>query len=292
MVRLTSAILCVCAGMAATAAAESDAPSAPVALPRLLPVVALPTVSAETGGSSEEIETAQPEAGKFSAGPDATFWQGWKHKVEAGINGSTGNSETFSIRGLVGAKRTSETMETTADVGYIYNTSEGKKSKSRGEGNLRNDWLFKDSNWGFFATAKLEYDEFQRWQWRASGFLGPSYTFIKDDKTVLRGRVGAGGNYEFGKDAKEEFVPELDLGLDFSHKLTERQNIFASIDYYPSLSEFPQYRALGKAGWEIVVDPEVNMYLKIGVSDRYISNPGTGFKKNDLEYFLTLGWEF
>jgi len=93
-------------------------------------------------------------------------------------------------------------------------------------------------------------------------------------------------------DAKEEFVPELDLGLDFSHKLTERQNIFASIDYYPSLSDFPQYRALGKAGWEIVVDPEVNMYLKIGVSDRYISNPGTGFKKNDLEYFLTLGWEF
>ncbi len=316
MSRLTFAILCVCASTASTAFAASDPSSIgaafvpsivarevamtsgtaaastaqDVALPQLLPAVALRIVTFATAPNRGEDPPAA--ASKFTAGPDATFWQGWKRKAELGINGTAGNSEAFNIRALIGAKRISETMETAADVGYIYNTSESKKSKSRGEGNLRNDWLFKDSNWGFYGLGKIEYDEFQNWQWRLSGYAGPSYSFIKDETTTLRGRIGAGGSYEFGKKAKEEFIPEIDIGLDFTHKLTERQNIFASVDYYPSLSNFPRYRAIGKAGWELAVDPEVNMYLKVGVSDRYDSDPGIGFKRNDVEYFVTLGWEF
>jgi hypothetical protein len=47
-----------------------------------------------------------------------------------------------------------------------------------------------------------------------------------------------------------------------------------------------------KAGWEIVVDPEVNMTLKLGVEDRYNDNPGPDRKKNDIEYFALLAWSF
>lgn len=223
--------------------------------------------------------------------PPATFFEGWKGKIELGLNGSDGNSETLSVRAAVGGKRTTETMETTAELSYLYNTDDGEKTKSRGELNVKNDWLFKDSPWGFFVQGKAEYDEFQDWNWRTSLYAGPSYTFIKNERTTLRGRAGVGISKEYGG-SKNEITPEALVGLDFTHKLTDRQSIYVSAEWLPSLSDWPDYRANAKAGYEIVVDPETNMLLKLGIVDRYDSNPGEDIKKNDIEYFVILGWEF
>jgi putative salt-induced outer membrane protein YdiY len=248
--------------------------------------------AAATLAARTELLGIQP-TDKPAPPPDPdSFWDGWKRNAELGLNGSEGNTENLSLRALVGGERKTSQMETRADLGYFYATDQSKKTKSRGEGNLRNDWLFGDSPWGFFAQARLEYDEFQTWQWRASGFLGPSYTFIKDDRTLLRGRAGLGGAYEFGKDADEKFVPEAMLGLDFEHKLSERTKIYATLEYYPSLDEFPDYRLYGKAGIEVLVDPELGMSFRAGVVDRYDASPGEGRKRNDLEYFAALAWTF
>ena len=53
-----------------------------------------------------------------------------------------------------------------------------------------------------------------------------------------------------------------------------------------------EYRTDAKAGWDIVIDPEVNMSLKLGVNHRHNSEPGEGKKENDLEYFAMIGWSF
>jgi len=44
--------------------------------------------------------------------------------------------------------------------------------------------------------------------------------------------------------------------------------------------------------YSILVDPELNMSLRLGVENRYNSNPGGNDKKNDLDYFLALVWAF
>lgn len=259
---------------AAPAAADA-APAQPAATPAVPPPPAPP------------VEPAKPAPPP----PPETFFDGWKGKIELGLNGSDGNAENLSFRGGIGGKRITEPMETTLDLGYIYATSDGAKNKSRGEINAKNDWLFKDSPWGFFAQGKVEFDEFQDWRWRTSVFAGPSYTFIKDDKTTLRMRAGAGLTKEYGG-SRNEIIPEALVGLDFTHKLDDRQSIFFSAEWLPSLSDWPDYRVNAKAGYEVVVDPSTNMFLKLGVNDRYNSNPGDGFKKNDVEYFVLLGWEF
>ena len=224
--------------------------------------------------------------------PRLSFWRGWKRTVDLGVLGSDGNSETFGARGAFGMERKTETEETLVGLSYVYQTDDGEKTKSRGELDARHEWLFgKESRWGFFAAGKVEYDEFQDWDWRLSGFLGPSYAFIKNDTTLLRGRVGFGGAYEIGGE-DNGFEPEALIGLDFEHAFNERNKIFASAEYLPSLSDFPEYRVNSKAGWEILVDEKSGANLKLGVVDRYDSNPGDGFKKNDIEYFVTLGWSF
>jgi hypothetical protein len=124
---------------------------------------------------------------------------------------------------------------------------------------------------------------------------GPAYEFIKTERTLLLGRLGVGFSKEFGsgEGVDNRIKPELDLGLDFEHKLDDRQKILASIDYFPSLLNFPKdYRVVGKAAYEVLVDPKNNLTLKLGVENRYQSLPGEGKKKNDLLYFATVVYSF
>jgi putative salt-induced outer membrane protein YdiY len=246
---------------------------------------------ASAGGAAISLQDAAAAPPPPAPADPVDFWHGWKRTADLGLNGSEGNSENASLRAGIGAERKASDMETKAGINYQYATSDGTKTKSRGEAFARNDWLFADSPWGFFAQGKVEYDEFQAWDWRVSFAVGPSYTFIKNDMTLVRGRVGLGGSQTFGDD-DEEFRFEAMAGLDFEHKLTERQKITGMIEYYPNLSDFPDYRLVGQLGYELLVDPESNMFLKIGLADRYDSDPGDGRKKNDFEYFATLSWVF
>lgn len=230
--------------------------------------------------SSHESETP---------GVRPAFWSGWKRRLEAGLSGASGNTENFNARAAFTTSRKSERMETLADFSYIFRTENGESSKSRGEANARNDWILGESPWGLFALGKAEYDEFQDWDWRLSSFVGPSYTFVKDDRTLLRGRAGAGASYRIGGN-DHGFTPEALLGLDAERKLTSDSRVFANSEYLPSLDEFGEFRLLSKAGYEVMLN--ATMSLKAGVAHRYDSDPGAGIRPSDVEYFILLGWDF
>lgn len=223
--------------------------------------------------------------------PDS-FWQGWKGSIDAGVNGSAGNTDTLSTRAGLGLVRKTEAMETNLNFLYVYSTNDGRADKSRAEINLRNDWFLKDSNWGFFALGKAEFDDFQSWLYRTSAFAGPSYAFIKNDTVLLRGRVGAGVSREFGRGADNAIIPEALLGVDFEYKFSDTMKAFATADYLPSLKRFTDFRVDSKAGLEFLLDKNSGLNLKLGVADRYKSNPSGVSKRNDIEYFATVGLTF
>lgn len=237
----------------------------------------------------EQVKTAK--AAVPPPPPPATFRDGWKGSVEVGLAGAEGNSENFNLRAGAGASRIAELMETRFDATYVYATDNGEKSKNRLETNARNDWLLENSKWGFFLQGRYEYDDFTDYDHRVSVFAGPTYTFIRNDKTTLRGRVGAGVTREIGG-SRNEYIPEALIGIDLTHKLTERQDIFFSSEYIPSLSDFPDFRLNTRAGYAFLLDEKTSARLRAGIAQRHNSDPGDGFKQNDWEYFLTLGWEF
>lgn len=215
----------------------------------------------------------------------------WRGGVEGGVSGTEGNSQSSSLRFGLSAKRQSEILETAISSSVVYATDRGEKTASRGELSAQNDWLLRNSPWGFFVRGRAEYDEFQDWDWRLSAYAGPSYAFIRNSRTTLRARVGAGAAYEFGGES-EAVKPEGLAGLDLAHRLTERQDLYMIADYLPSLSNFPQYRLDLRAGWRVLIDPETRMNLHIGAADRYDSSPGPDKDRSDIEYFMTIGWQF
>jgi hypothetical protein len=247
-------------------------------------------------GSFAAVTLAQPEQFPEPAPADAAAlrfapFSHWTGSIELGLNGATGNVERFSGRGGIRGERRTDLNQSLAEFTYIYARTDGDTSQNEAHLVLRNDRLFVDSPWRLFGLGFIDYDELKDWDFRTAGFLGVGYAFVEDDRTQVVGRVGAGLMREWGG-GENAIVPEGLLGLDVEHQLTERQRIVGSIDFFPDLREIGPYRFLAKAAWEILVDPEVNMSLRVGAESRYDSSPGAGLKRHDLDYFAVLVWSF
>lgn len=221
-----------------------------------------------------------------------SFFRGWEGSAEVGMNGSTGNTERFNLRAGLNAERDTDRTFTTSSLTYTYAKEDGNDTENRLRFQLRNDWKLPDSpRWFLFAQGSAEYDDFQDWDVRLDGFFGLGYRFIDTERTRLNGRLGTGLSYDIGG-SDNRIRPEGLLGVDFRHQITERQLFRADSEYLPEYSNFAHYRIRSRASYEILVDPEVNLTLKLGVENRYDSNPGSGFKRNDFDYFAVLAWSF
>ena len=86
-------------------------------------------------------------------------------------------------------------------------------------------------------------------------------------------------------------MPELVFGTDYSYKFDDRQSFDLTVDYYPRIDNFSQFRLRARAAYQIILDKDNGITLRLGVQDRYDSNPG-GALRNDLNYFATLGFIF
>jgi putative salt-induced outer membrane protein YdiY len=247
------------------------------------------TTTKATNTTSDQPEGNVEDASE--AAQDLAWNEGWDYSFSAGISGASGNNENFAGRVTLGGERLTEAMETRGHASYLYSTSEGQRSASRGEIGLKNDWLL-DGPWRYFAQGLYEYDEFQAYQHRLSGAVGVGYEFINNDTTTLIGRVGVGGSYEFGKNADEKLVPEGLLGLDWTHKLSANTKLTASTTYYPSFDDFGEFRWVNSAGIEVLLDAETGMTMNAGIEHRHDSTPGTGIKPNDVDYYMGVGWKF
>lgn len=216
----------------------------------------------------------------------------WSGGVELGLNGAQGNSDLTQMRAAGEAVRDTPFDLWKTTLLYRYANANGVNTENRALLTSRYECKFgADSPWSWFVRGELEYDEFRDFDLRLAGHTGIGYLFLKNDRTLLRGRFGAGGSQKIGSEDDPDFRPELLVGGDFEHRISERQKVSTTLDVFPSVGDFGKYRAELRAAYELLVDPEWNLTLKLGCLDRYDSDPGTR-KRNDLEYFLVLLWKF
>ena len=298
------------------AAPHNAAPSAPpitappqLALPEVAPpippVEQTPTAESDTAKSdttepaTEEevadelieepllVEVEPPKAWYYAPIDWFDLWEG---NIELGMSGSNGNSETINYLLGLDAKRETEWHVLDFDLKYDRKSANSIETAHRLFGEIRWELLFEDSSWTWFFHETTEYDEFTAYDVRLSYDTGLGRCLIKDDDTSLLARAGAGLSHEIGS-PKDDMVPEAVFGLEFDHKLNERQKFSASSEYSPDVTDFLDYRLKSRASWEVLLDEDTNLSLKVSILNRYDSTPH-GKKPNDLDYTLTLLWSF
>ncbi len=246
------------------------------------PPEAPPPVVVQSEGS-EATSSAEPPA-PSEAGV-------WDRRLEFGLSGSSGNSDRTTLRFAFDGSWTKPDQILRFNALYLLNVNSGDRTQNRFESTARNEWIKAGTRWRLFLEGGFEYDEFQDYDARARIGGGVAYKFIMNEKTDLLGRAGVGASMEFGGPNDGEPNPELIFGLDLTHKLNDTQRLVASAELFPSLRDTGEYRAVLRAAWEMRVDAERRMSLRIGAENRYNSMTEDS-RKNDLEYFASLVWSF
>ena len=248
---------------------------------RLPPIEPLPLPAEAVPVPVEDVVTEPAPA------PAVKLWEGG---LELGLDGSEGNTETFGFRFGFDAKRTTTHNVLTLDLDYRKKTNRYIETTNRACLDWRFERLLQDPRWTAFVHGTVDYDEFQSFDVRATLDIGMGHQLIKSESTSLAARVGSGFSREIGG-PDESYVPEASFGLNFEHRLNQRQKLTASADYTPDVTDFNSFRLKTRAAWEVLIDQETNLSLKLSVLDRYDSTPH-GAKPNDLDYAATLLWKF
>ena len=87
-------------------------------------------------------------------------------------------------------------------------------------------------------------------------------------------------------------IPELGIfAVDANYKISDRSSLYGNFEYYPDMRKQGQFRSVTRAGWQVVIDPELKMNLRTGFEHRYDSRAASK-NASVVDYFAVVGFSF
>ena len=215
---------------------------------------------------------------------------GWTNSVELGINGSEGNSQSYSFQSGARFKRKVETSLFELRMTHNRTQSLGLLTQNNSLFFADYERPFSSSPWSIFTKSGLEFDSFKAFDYRFNVNSGLSYRWRDTKDLRLVSRFGSGTSREFGG-PNNNWIPEAVFGGDYEHQVNDRNKLILKVDYFPNWTDFSDYRVVSDFAWEYLLSQERNLSLKLGGTDRYDSTPN-GLKPNDINYNLLLLYKF
>lgn len=215
----------------------------------------------------------------------------WDGSFSAGLNGKSGNSQNVDFNFVLDMTRETDASTSNLLANYFYSANAINTTTDRWFSQFRQERKFEDPRWSWFYQAAVEADRFKDFDYRIALHSGLAYKIFDEELRKLKVRMGAGASREVGS-VNNEWSPELQFGADWERRLTETTRVYASVDYYPNVSDFSDYRLNTNTGLEFVIDAERKINFKIFAINRFDSTPPTGNQENDIDYGMALGFGF
>ena len=117
----------------------------------------------------------------------------WDGSIEVGINGASGNTDTFSITAGYDLKRETKRWDLSSDLKYFNTSQNSVQTQNYAILNVGAEWK-SNNNWTAFGRSQLQYNEFQKWDLRLVLNSGLGYKLLDDDVSKLKVRFGAGAS--------------------------------------------------------------------------------------------------
>lgn len=260
------------------------------------PVELIAPPALDGAATGDEISAAETLSQEVVAPPLAWYhpqrWIGpveWDSAVELGINGSSGTSDSVSVRAGGYLKHESDWRKFAFDIYHNRTNASGLETQNNARSNLRHDWLFSDSPWTVYLMSQVYHDEFQAFDVNVNVNSGLGYRFLDYEWIELTGSFGSGTSRKFGG-FEDEWILEAQFGLEYEQKLSERQKLTAKTDYFPEWGDFGNFRLITDLGWEVALDAPSNVSLKVAATDRYDGQPN-GAPPHNLNYSVLLLWK-
>ncbi len=234
-------------------------------------IVLLWSEGAENPRVAAQLEAAQPK---------------WTATLEAGVTRTEGNTDTLEGHGRFDVKR--KTSEDLLEFYLAGNYGEENKRRTKNEyfGGIRYENNMTDRSY-WYARTRLEYDEFEDIDLRATAAAGFGYYWLKQPDHELKTSIGAGYRHEAYEGGRTEDSAVLDLGLDYRRDLADWLQFTHSTVYSPDVEEFNDYRLACDTALLLPLKNDVWSW-KIGMRNDYNSNPQPALDRLDNLYYTSI----
>ena len=238
--------------------------------------------SAESDAETEETDSKKT----FEA---LTNFDHWDFVVGAAFGFVENVNSEFNVRLSAQAEHNSEFARLRINGAYFLNSANDEIIDNDISLSTTQDWFFPESDWSVFARGSYQWDEFELWEHRISGYVGPGYKLIKTEALTLDTRFGAGLTYEYGI---PQTLPELLAAVEWSWQINDRQKFAGTFSYAPEVTNFSQFRLSLNAEWNFQLQESKGLSFYIGIRDEFQSIVPQGSTRNDLRLFGGIKYDF
>ena len=207
----------------------------------------------------------------------------WAGYFDTGVALARGNANTSTWNMAAIANRVTPRDKIGLTFTQIYATNRtsgvGQTTANAVRGGIQYDLNLSKRAYGFGFT-NLEFDEFQRLDLRFLGGGGLGYRWIMGERTTFATFGGGNLNKEFFSDNTRRSSGEILLGEEFTKKVNSITSISQKFVLFPNISSSGAYRMNFDFG--AVTSLRKWLAWQITLSDRFLSNPVPGAKKNDV----------
>lgn len=221
---------------------------------------------------------------------DESTTDSWKHQLELGLNGASGNSDIMNVHLGFSTEFADSEKAWNFSTAYDRAKSDGDVSANRFFADLKREWIWSDIPWFSYMQGRYDWNQFKDWDDRISASSGIGYQHIKSDTWDIASRAGLGGFISRG-DGEDISTPELLLALDLGWIISKYERFDFSNSLYPDLDETGEYRNLTTINWAMKMSEARNLAIKLGLKNEYDSSASETQEKNDFTYHLSLIWQ-
>ena len=215
----------------------------------------------------------------------------WSTTLEAGVVGRTGTTERVATNLSIEVNRKTPTnrWKTYFDGRFARENGANTEKEFIGGTGLEVDWtkrLF------VYGQTEGESDTIEdiRLRWTTTGGLG--YFIIREKDHEFKARGGVGYAHERYKSGGTDDKPILELGEEYTKKLTYWLLFTHGVTYKPSLQDSGDFRITMENALEMPLSKKVDWKIKVGAKNDYNSMPGAeADRRLDTFYFFNLVFE-
>lgn len=223
---------------------------------------------------------------------DEALRRQWKFRGAIDLLGKNGNSDEFSLGLELEARLKNSKDELAYFAEYEQREKNGEKTEDRIAGGTSYESFFSDTH-GWYMRTELETDAIDAIDLRSTSGAGFSYRLIHNEQQTLVTRSGLGYRYTaYDRDKANESSPTLDTGLAHTYRFENDIFMENKLTLVPSFDDFGNYRLVHDTGLEIPVGSSDQFTIRLGIKNKYHSQPAAE-EKLDTTYYtrLVYSWD-
>jgi len=212
----------------------------------------------------------------------------WAHELGADLTGKSGNSRKARLGGAAKSVLSGPDDKTTLYLRGATAEEDGKETEDELIGGADYERvLSKKHTW--YARGEAETDGIETLDLRATVATGYGYYFLKEEKTLLRGRAGVQYRHEDYESGRSEDTVAAEFGLRYELALRTWAKLVSEITYAPAFDNpTDEYRIDHTTGLDVPLDPKQHWSLRLGVTNSYNSTAAAGLRELETTYLARL----